>query len=116
MPTSEGHKPSSNNEKGSNDRPSSIGACNTAITPHNINPQTRPTLLYSTHQIAPNHLTTDSMHQIRACAGTWTRAQQLVCGATGQSDFDHRLKSITGDRGVAPVGRHSALRVGVRQN
>ena len=35
---------SSHNAKGSNDRPSSIGACSTASSPHNINPTTRPTL------------------------------------------------------------------------
>ena len=32
------HKPSSNNVKGSNDRLSNIGACNTASWPPNINP------------------------------------------------------------------------------
>ena len=35
---------SSNNEKGSSDRPSNIGACNTASAPPNITPQTRPNL------------------------------------------------------------------------
>jgi putative transposase len=30
--------------KGSNDRPSNIGACNTANSPPNINPQMRPSL------------------------------------------------------------------------
>jgi hypothetical protein len=35
-------EPSSNSAKGSNDRPSNIGACNTAKSPLNINPQTRP--------------------------------------------------------------------------
>jgi hypothetical protein len=38
MPTSAGRKPSSNNAKGQNDRPSNIGACNTASSPLNINP------------------------------------------------------------------------------
>jgi hypothetical protein len=37
MPTSAGRQPSSNSEKGSNDRPSNIGACNTASSPLNIN-------------------------------------------------------------------------------
>ena len=35
---------SSNNEKGSSDRPSNIDACNTASAPPNITPQTRPNL------------------------------------------------------------------------
>ena len=35
---------SSNNEKGSSDRPSNIGACNTASAPPNITPKTRPNL------------------------------------------------------------------------
>jgi hypothetical protein len=35
---------SSNNEKGSSDRPSNIGACNTASAPPNTPPQTRPNL------------------------------------------------------------------------
>ena len=35
---------SSNNEKGSSDRPSNIGACNTASAPPNITPQPRPNL------------------------------------------------------------------------
>ena len=35
---------SSNNEKGSSDRLSNIGACNTASAPPNITPQTRPNL------------------------------------------------------------------------
>ena len=39
-----GVRPSSNSVKGSSDRPSSIGACNTASSPPNINPQTRPAL------------------------------------------------------------------------
>jgi protein involved in polysaccharide export with SLBB domain len=34
----------SNSVKGSNERPSNIGACNTASLPPNINPKTRPTL------------------------------------------------------------------------
>ena len=34
----------SNNEKGSSDRPSNIGACNTASAPPNKTPQTRPNL------------------------------------------------------------------------
>ena len=37
-------KPSSNSAKGSNARPSNIGACSTANSPPNINPQTRPIL------------------------------------------------------------------------
>ena len=37
-------QPSSNSVKGSNDRPSSIGACFTASSPPNINPRTRPAL------------------------------------------------------------------------
>jgi hypothetical protein len=36
--------PSSNSAKGSSDRPSNIGACNTASSPLNINPRTRPAL------------------------------------------------------------------------
>jgi hypothetical protein len=39
-----GDKTIINNGKGSRDRLSSIGACSTASSPHNINPQTRPTL------------------------------------------------------------------------
>jgi hypothetical protein len=38
MPTSVGHKPSSNNAKESNDRLLNIGACNTASAPLKINP------------------------------------------------------------------------------
>jgi hypothetical protein len=37
MPTLAGHKPSSNNARGSNKRLSNIGACNTARSPPNIN-------------------------------------------------------------------------------
>jgi putative transposase len=37
-------QPSSNSAKGSSDRPSNIGACSTASSPPNINPQTRPAL------------------------------------------------------------------------
>ena len=37
-PTSAGHKPSSNNAKGSSERLSNIGACSTPSSPPNINP------------------------------------------------------------------------------
>ncbi|MGF7163672.1 hypothetical protein FHS85_005342, partial [Rhodoligotrophos appendicifer] len=43
-PTSAGPQPSSSSVKGSRDRPSNVGAYNTASSPHNITPQTRPTL------------------------------------------------------------------------
>lgn len=39
-----GPTPSSNNEKGSSNRPSNIGACNTARSPPDIKPKTRPNL------------------------------------------------------------------------
>jgi hypothetical protein len=45
--------------KGSSERPSNIGACNTESSPLNINHQTRPALRYFTPHIAPNVLTTD---------------------------------------------------------
>jgi len=38
MHTSAGPNPSSNNAKGSNEKLSNIGACNTANSPPNINP------------------------------------------------------------------------------
>jgi HAMP domain len=55
MPTSVGQKPSSNSEKGPNDRPSNLGACNTARSLPNINPsdEANPPLIYAAISAKP---------------------------------------------------------------
>lgn len=60
-PTSARHKQSSNQEKGSSDRHSNIGACNTAGSPPKHQSQTRPKLRKPTPRVVPNVLTTDSL-------------------------------------------------------
>src|SRR5271169_1677248 len=58
--TSDAAKPSCLKEKGSNDRPSRTGACNTTPTPHNINQQMRQILHSISPPKVPNYLTTDN--------------------------------------------------------
>ena len=60
MPTSAGLPPSSNDEKGSSERHSNIGACNTASSPPKHQTQTRPALRNPTPRVVPNVLTTDT--------------------------------------------------------
>src|SRR5690606_42122195 len=60
--SSAGRRTSSNSAKGSNERPSNIGACSTASSPLNINPKTRPALRESKPRSEPNVLTTDKQN------------------------------------------------------
>ena len=62
---SDGLQPSSKSVKGSSERPSNIGACNTVSSPHNLKPQTKSALSYSTQQIAPKVLMTDKREQLK---------------------------------------------------
>ena len=50
-------------EKGSNDRPTRTGACNTAAKPHSINQQMRQILHSISPPKVPNYLTTDNQQK-----------------------------------------------------
>lgn len=58
--SAEGPQQLSDNAKGSDGRPSNIGACSAAGGPRNLDQQTRPILRHITLPDAPNVLATDS--------------------------------------------------------
>jgi transposase InsO family protein len=62
------HKPSPNSVRGSSNRPSNIGACNTASSPPKITPQARPAPRESKPRVVSNVLTTDNLTLLSAKA------------------------------------------------
>lgn len=107
MPTSTGHRPSSNSVKKSSDRRSNIGACNTAT---NINPKSK--LHFANlgagcakcsddgQVLQLDHALSNHRHSLRLAPETYLAIAKLVRASSGVPGFSRRNRSRKKSGGV----------------